>query len=127
MNTDQVWTMGASELAALIRSRQLSSEELTRALAVFVRLGVRSIKVTGGEPTVRAELPTLVRMFREVGPELDISITSNGVLLDRLAEPLAEAGVDRATVSCDSLMRTGLDTCRGRLRSRNRCARGRRR
>jgi cyclic pyranopterin phosphate synthase len=66
---------------------------------------VRSLKITGGEPTVRADLPTLVRMFREVGPELDISITTNGVLLDRLAAPLAEAGVDRATVSCDSLLR----------------------
>ena len=54
---------------------------------------------------MRADLPTLVRMYREVGPELDISITTNGVLLDRLAGPLAEAGVDRATVSCDSLMR----------------------
>ena len=49
--------------------------------------------------------PTLVRMFREVGPELDISLTTNGVLLDTLAAPLAEAGVDRATVSCDSLLR----------------------
>jgi len=46
-----------------------------------------------------------VRMYREVGPELDISITTNGVLLDRLAGPLAAAGVDRAAVSCDSLMR----------------------
>jgi cyclic pyranopterin phosphate synthase len=97
--------MPAEGLAWLPRSEILSFEELTRALAVFVGLGVRSIKVTGGEPTVRADLPTLVRMFREVGPELDISITTNGVLLDRLAEPLAEAGVDRATVSCDSLMR----------------------
>src|SRR5438132_170309 len=44
-------------------------------------------------------------MFRGVGADLDISITTNGVLLDRLAAPLAEAGVDRATVSCDSLMR----------------------
>ena len=44
-------------------------------------------------------------MFRQVGPDLDISITTNGVLLDKLAAPLAEAGVDRATVSCDSLMR----------------------
>jgi cyclic pyranopterin phosphate synthase len=66
---------------------------------------VNSIKVTGGEPTVRADLPTLVRMFREAGPELDISLTTNGVLLDSLAEPLADAGVDRATVSCDSLLR----------------------
>jgi GTP 3',8-cyclase len=99
------YCMPAEGLAWLPRSEILSFEELTRALAVFVRLGVRSIKVTGGEPTVRADLPTLVRMFRDVGPELDISITTNGVLLDRLAEPLAEAGVDRATVSCDSLMR----------------------
>jgi len=44
-------------------------------------------------------------MFRQVGPQLDISITTNGVLLDRLAGPLADAGVDRATISCDSLMR----------------------
>jgi cyclic pyranopterin phosphate synthase len=44
-------------------------------------------------------------MFRDVGPDLDISITTNGMLLDRLAGPLAEAGVDRATVSCDSLLR----------------------
>jgi cyclic pyranopterin phosphate synthase len=99
------YCMPAEGLAWLPRSEILTFEELTRALAVFVRLGVRSIKVTGGEPTVRADLPALVRMFREAGPELDISITTNGVLLDRLAEPLAEAGVDRATVSCDSLMR----------------------
>jgi len=99
------YCMPAEGLAWLPRSEILSFEELTRALSVFVRLGVRSIKVTGGEPTVRADLPSLVRMFREAGPELDISITTNGVLLDRLAEPLAEAGVDRATVSCDSLMR----------------------
>ncbi|MGZ5302218.1 MAG: GTP 3',8-cyclase MoaA, partial [Actinomycetota bacterium] len=87
------------------KSEILTFEESTRLLGIFVGLGVQSIKVTGGEPTVRADLPTLVRMFREVGPELDISITTNGVLLDRLAGPLAEAGVDRATVSCDSLMR----------------------
>jgi GTP 3',8-cyclase len=98
------YCMPAEGLAWLPRNEILSFEELTRALSIFVGLGVRSIKVTGGEPTVRAELPTLVRMFREAGPELDISITTNGMLLDRLAAPLAEAGVDRATVSCDSLL-----------------------
>jgi cyclic pyranopterin phosphate synthase len=97
--------MPAEGVAWLPRSEILTFEELTRLLGIFVDLGVRSIKVTGGEPTVRADLPTLVRMFRDVGPDLDISITTNGVLLDRLAAPLAEAGVDRATVSCDSLMR----------------------
>jgi cyclic pyranopterin phosphate synthase len=65
---------------------------------------VRGLKITGGEPTIRADLPTLAGMFRSVGPDLDISITTNGLLLDRLAAPLAEAGVDRATVSCDSLL-----------------------
>ena len=99
------YCMPAEGLAWLPKSEILTFEESTRLLGIFVGLGVRSIKVTGGEPTVRADLPTLVRMFREVGPQLDISITTNGVLLDRLAGPLADAGVDRATVSCDSLMR----------------------
>ncbi len=99
------YCMPAEGMRWLPRAEILSFEELTRLLRIFVGLGVRSIKVTGGEPTVRADLPTLVRMFRDVGPDLDISITTNGVLLDTLAAPLAEAGVDRATVSCDSLMR----------------------
>jgi cyclic pyranopterin phosphate synthase len=99
------YCMPAEGLAWLPKNEILSFEELTRLLGIFVGLGVASIKVTGGEPTVRADLPTLVGMFREVGPDLDISITTNGMLLDRLAPPLAEAGIDRATVSCDSLMR----------------------
>jgi cyclic pyranopterin phosphate synthase len=99
------YCMPAEGLAWLPKTEILTVEELTRLLAIFVGLGVRSLKVTGGEPTVRADLPTLVRMFRGVGPELDISMTTNGVLLDRLAGPLAEAGMDRVTVSCDSLMR----------------------
>jgi GTP 3',8-cyclase len=99
------YCMPAEGLAWLPKDEILTFEEMTRLLGIFVGLGVRSIKVTGGEPTVRADLPRLVRMFRQVGPDLDISITTNGMLLDRLAAPLAEAGVDRATVSCDSLMR----------------------
>jgi cyclic pyranopterin phosphate synthase len=99
------YCMPAEGLTWLPKDEILSFEELTRLLGIFVGLGVRSIKVTGGEPTVRADLPHLVGMFREVGPDLDISITTNGMLLERLAAPLAEAGIDRATVSCDSLMR----------------------
>ncbi len=99
------YCMPAEGLAWLPKREILTFEELTRVLGLFVGLGVRSIKVTGGEPTVRADLPTLVGMFREVGPELDISMTTNGVLLERLARPLAEAGLDRVTVSCDSLLR----------------------
>ncbi len=99
------YCMPAEGLAWLPKSDLLTFEELARLLRIFVGLGVRSIKVTGGEPTIRADLPTLVRMFREAGPDLDISMTTNGVLLERLARPLADAGLDRVTVSCDSLMR----------------------
>jgi cyclic pyranopterin phosphate synthase len=81
------YCMPAEGLAWLPKSEILTFEESTRLLGIFVGLGVRSIKVTGGEPTVRADLPKLVRMFRDVGPELDMSITTNGVLLDRLAGP----------------------------------------
>jgi cyclic pyranopterin phosphate synthase len=98
------YCMPAEGLRWLPKDEILTFEELTRLLALFVRLGVRGLKVTGGEPTVRADLPTLVEMFRSVGPNLDISITTNGLLLDRLAAPLAAAGVNRATVSCDSLL-----------------------
>jgi cyclic pyranopterin phosphate synthase len=99
------YCMPAEGLAWLPKSEILTFEELTRLLGIFVRLGVRSLKITGGEPLVRADLPVLARMFREAGPDLDISLTTNGVLLDRLAGPLADAGVDRATISCDSLLR----------------------
>ncbi len=98
------YCMPAEGLQWLPKEEILTFEELTRLLALFVRLGVRGLKVTGGEPTIRADLPKLVGMFRSVGPELDISITTNGLLLDRLAAALAAAGVDRATVSCDSLL-----------------------
>ncbi len=99
------YCMPAEGLAWLPKSEILTFEELTRLLGLFVRLGVRSVKVTGGEPTVRADLPELIRMFRGVAPDIDLSMTTNGVLLDRLAAPLAAAGLDRVTVSLDSLLR----------------------
>ena len=99
------YCMPAEGLNWLPKEEILTFEELARLLRLFVRLGVRSVKVTGGEPTVRADLPILIRMLREVAPDVDLSMTTNGVLLDRLAGPLAEAGLDRVTVSCDSLMR----------------------
>jgi len=99
------YCMPAEGLQWLPKAEILTFEELTRLLRLFVGLGVRSVKVTGGEPTVRADLPGLIRMLRGVAPEIDLSMTTNGVLLDRLAAPLAEAGLDRVTVSLDSLLR----------------------
>jgi GTP 3',8-cyclase len=98
------YCMSAEGLAWLPKTEILTFEELTRLLGLFVELGVRSVKVTGGEPTVRADLPRLIEMFRTVAPDIDLSMTTNGVLLDRLARPLADAGLDRVTVSLDSLL-----------------------
>ncbi len=100
------YCMPAEGLEWLPKDEIMTFEELARLLRLFVeRLGIRSVKVTGGEPTVRADLPELIRMFRQVAPRIDLSMTTNGVLLDRLAAPLAEAGLDRVTVSLDSLLR----------------------
>src|SRR5438046_6346282 len=75
------YCMPAEGLQWLPKEELLTFEELTRLLALFVRLGVRGLKITGGEPTIRADLPRLAEMFRSVGPDLDISITTNGLLL----------------------------------------------
>jgi GTP 3',8-cyclase len=96
--------MPAEGLPWLPKTEILTFEEITRLVRLFLSLGVRSLKVTGGEPTARAELPKLVRMLRDLDPDVDISMTTNGLLLDRLARPLAEAGLDRVTVSLHSLL-----------------------
>jgi cyclic pyranopterin phosphate synthase len=83
----------------------LSFEEIERVARVLVELGVRSIKVTGGEPLVRRDVDVLVRKLRSLGDDLDMSITTNGFLLAKHAARLAEAGLDRVTVSCDSLVK----------------------
>src|SRR5437764_4467779 len=67
------YCMPAEGLKWLPKTEILTFEELTRVLRLFVELGVRSLKITGGEPTVRADLPHLVAMFREAaGPDLDM-------------------------------------------------------
>jgi cyclic pyranopterin phosphate synthase len=99
------YCMPAEGLPWLPKTEILTFEELVRVVGVFVGLGVKEIKLTGGEPTVRADLPKLVGMLRTAYPDLAMSMTTNGLLLDRLAKPLADAGLDRVTVSCDSLMR----------------------
>ena len=64
---------------------------------------MRKLRLTGGEPTLRADLPTLVAQLKAAAPEVDIALTTNGSLLQRLAQPLTDAGLDRVTVSLDTL------------------------
>src|SRR5512143_1476008 len=86
----------------LHRDQILTFEEITRLARIFVRQGVRKIRLTGGEPLVRRDLPLLVRMLAEI-PDLDLTLTTNGSLLAKQAPALKEAGLRRVSVSLDSL------------------------
>ncbi len=99
------YCMPPEGLPWLPKDELLTFEELARVTRVLVESGVRSLKVTGGEPLVRRDVHKLVAMLRALGDDLDISITTNGYLLGRTASQLKEAGLDRVTVSCDSLLR----------------------
>ncbi|HYU56764.1 MAG TPA: GTP 3',8-cyclase MoaA [Actinomycetota bacterium] len=98
------YCMPAEGLPWLARDEHLAAAEIERLVRLFVALGVREVKLTGGEPTARRDLVEVVQRLRAIDPPLDLSMTTNGVLLDRLAAPLRAAGLDRVTVSCDSLL-----------------------
>jgi cyclic pyranopterin phosphate synthase len=97
------YCMPADGLEWLGRKEILSFEEITRLVGVLARLGVEEVRLTGGEPLVRRDLPTLVAMLAQTEGVRDLSLTTNGVLLDRFARPLVEAGLQRLNVSLDSL------------------------
>jgi cyclic pyranopterin phosphate synthase len=95
--------MPAEGLEWLRRDEILSFEEIARVVDVLARLGVEEVRLTGGEPLVRRDLPVLVGLLAEIEGVRDLSLTTNGVLLDRLAGPLVSAGLRRINVSLDSL------------------------
>ncbi|HEY7332756.1 MAG TPA: GTP 3',8-cyclase MoaA [Candidatus Limnocylindria bacterium] len=88
--------------AFLPRDEILSFEEITRLVGSFTRLGVEKVRLTGGEPLVRRELPRLVAMLAAVPGVRDLTLTTNGVLLPQHAVTLAEAGLHRVTISLDA-------------------------
>jgi GTP 3',8-cyclase len=86
----------------LPRRELLTFEEIERVAGVFVRLGVRKLRITGGEPLVRRDLEHLIGCLAALG-DLDLTLTTNGSLLAQKARALADAGLTRVTVSLDSL------------------------
>jgi len=90
----------------LSRKEWLSFEEIERLARVFVGLGVTKLRVTGGEPLLRPNLAELVARLAAIEGIDDLAVTTNGILLERMANPLAEAGLHRVTVSLDSLDET---------------------
>jgi cyclic pyranopterin phosphate synthase len=97
------YCMPAEGLEWLPRDEVLSYEEIARLVGVLAAMGVDEVRLTGGEPLVRRELPVLVSLLFATPGVTDLSLTTNGVLLDRLARPLVEAGLTRLNVSLDSL------------------------
>jgi GTP 3',8-cyclase len=97
------YCMPAEGLQWLGRDEILTFEEITRLVSVLARLGVDEVRLTGGEPLVRRDLPVLVEQLANVDGVADLSLTTNGVLLDRFAAPLVAAGLRRLNVSLDTL------------------------
>jgi GTP 3',8-cyclase len=100
------YCMPAEGLQWLNKPEVLTSEELHRLVRVMAAMGVSEVRLTGGEPLVRRDVPDLVRRLATVPGVDDLSLTTNGVLLDRLAGSLADAGLRRLNVSLDSLSHT---------------------
>lgn len=84
-------------------SELMQDDELIRLVRVFAGLGFHKYRLTGGEPTVRQNIVEIVRQIHDTPGVRDISMTTNGVLLDELAQPLADAGLQRVNVSIDTL------------------------
>ena len=99
------YCMPAEGMPWLPKDHLLTYEELARLARVCVECGVTGIRLTGGEPTVRADLPVLVRLLADLAPGLDLALTTNGLKLPEMAVPLREAGLRRLNVSLDTLQR----------------------
>jgi cyclic pyranopterin phosphate synthase len=97
------YCMPAEGLPWLPKPEMLTDEELLRVVGIFVGLGVRQVRLTGGEPLLRRSLPAVVSGIAAMSPRPQIAMTTNGIGLDRLAGPLAQAGLDRVNVSLDTI------------------------
>ncbi len=98
-----VYCMPEEKIDWLPRETLLSYEEIAAVVRAAVRHGIGGFKLTGGEPLVRHDLPALVALLRGVPGVRELSMTTNGALLDEYAAPLKAAGLDRLTVSLDTM------------------------
>jgi cyclic pyranopterin phosphate synthase len=104
------YCMPAEGLDWLTRTQRLSDDEIVRLAGVFVSQGVTSIRLTGGEPLVHPTLVDVVARLTKLDPRPELSLTTNGVTLDRSAVALVEAGLDRINISLDTLDRARFRT-----------------
>ena len=105
-----VYCMPEAGLPWLSRAELLTYEEIASIVRQFAALGLRRVRLTGGEPLVRRDLPELVRMLSGISGIEDVALSTNGVLLGPLAEELRAAGVNRVNISLDSLRPERVDS-----------------
>ncbi len=98
-----VYCKPSGSLKPLEHKDILQYEEIARILRIAVHKGVRKVRITGGEPLVRKNITRLIKMIRSIEGIDELSLTTNGILLEHFAEELADAGLDRVNVSLDSL------------------------
>ena len=104
-----VYCMPLDGLDWLKRESLLSYEEIASVLRTMARMGLEKVRITGGEPLVRKDLPRLVEMVAEIPGIVDISLSTNAVLLGDQAQALRDAGISRVNVSLDSLQEDRVD------------------
>jgi GTP 3',8-cyclase len=119
-----VYCMPEEGLPWLRRDELLSFEEIAQIVREMADLGLRRVRLTGGEPLVRRDLPRLVRQLRQIPGIEDIALSTNGVLLAEHAEELRDAGVDRINLSLDSLLPARIDAFPGAPARRTGSSRG---
>ena len=98
-----LYCMPEEGLQWLPKSEILSYEEITDVVAQLAPMGLRRLRITGGEPTIRPNLDVLIRMLRAIPQVEDIALSTNGVRLPQIAELYRDAGLDRVNISADSL------------------------
>jgi cyclic pyranopterin phosphate synthase len=99
-----IYCMPSDGIAPSKHGDILSYEEIIRIVKISAELGVNKIRITGGEPLIRKNISFLINSIKNIAGIEDLSMTTNGILLDKYAQELADAGLDRVNVSVDSLV-----------------------
>lgn len=98
-----VYCMPSEDLIPIEHKETLRYEEIVRVIRIAVGIGVRKVRITGGEPLVRKDVDYLIATIRNIDGIKDLSLTTNGILLSKYADKLVEAGLERINISLDSL------------------------
>ncbi len=96
------------------RKKILTNQEINKTIQLFVKKGISKLRLTGGEPLLKKDLPSLIKLCKKIKELKDIAITTNGVLLKDLVKPLKKAGLNRINISLDTLHKERFNAITGK-------------